>query len=361
MIKTLSYERLSNIVKNNKPYRGSTNRYPLMRRKHSYKCFFVEKDAQGNDEYHIAYQYEYKRRILTTKEAEEYKSANKWAHENPLGDGSTEYYVYDRYRKILGIVRNDNTMEFTTSSMHQGERMFLTWVNDGEVISSVRHGGTIYREYERDHSKPTDDNPYGKQVYWKDTMIVPLFKGQRIDIDTAKSVINYEVHLPYVNRKRSKEALEAHKNDLNFMETLFKTMSSDIFTSEMKDVYDKVFINIENKPMYSSHRYGEDSAGRMMLRYAKETLATNFYESMYAMMMGLNILGSWSVGAGNNSYRLYNSNPLEYFKATKAKLVKQINIEKETLDTKVYKPNEVYPSNAWDIKILVDGKEVKCY
>lgn len=370
MLRVLSYERLSQIVKDTKPYRNAPNRYPLMRRAHGYKCFYVEKDAQGNDEYHISYQYTYVEKAIPEKEAKELIAKNNWVNNRLLSNGSTEYFLWERHRHILGIVRSDNTFEYTANSLHQGDRMFLTWANDGEVVSSVRHGGTIYREYERDLSKPQKGyyNYRGetifRTVFWKNTVTIPLFKGQRMDICTNKSVINYEVHTPYVNRKRSKEILSEHINDLNFAEIMVKTMSKEVFISEMQEVYDKVFADMKQRPLSRGSRDSEadERAGNKMLRYAKENLTTNFYESMYAMMMGLGIADSWNIVSGTSYY--YSAsflNPHEYFKALKTKLTRQLNIDKGALDTKVHKPNEVYPSSTWDIKILVDGKEVKCY
>ena len=38
----LSWDRLTDITKSEKPYRGSSNRYPVGNRRHNLKCFYVE-------------------------------------------------------------------------------------------------------------------------------------------------------------------------------------------------------------------------------------------------------------------------------------------------------------------------------
>ena len=42
----VSYERLSNIVASGvKPFRGTTNRYPIGSRQQNTKCFYVDKEG----------------------------------------------------------------------------------------------------------------------------------------------------------------------------------------------------------------------------------------------------------------------------------------------------------------------------
>lgn len=347
----LSYERLSNIVRDIKPY-GKTkasidtrDRYPFDWRKHSHKCFFVEKDAQGNDEYHIAYQQNYKRVEITE---DEYKtiqaSQDSWmANKNSEG----VYTKSVRHWTILGIVRNDNTFEFTSDYMGQGDRMYLTstlGVYRGEIVSSIKHGGTIYREYVGSYREG-----------FKDTMVIPIFKGQRFNIDTNRSVIDYEVQLPYVNKQRNKGIMAKYKDELNFAETMFKTMTNEVFASEMQDVYNEVFPT-DTKPSWPN---GE--AVQTVCEYANENLRDDLYRYMYALMLSSRVLNAWNIGTGNKYYTQYINEPHTYFQATKKKFIKGIKLLNNVLDNKVYKANEMYPSNTWAVKILVNGSEVKAY
>lgn len=357
----LSYERLTKITETQKPYRRTTNRYPLSYREHGYKCFFVEKDAQGNIEYHIAYQHAHTEKELTKSEADAITATGGWVGTTQRSNGTIKYYVWERHWHMLGIVRNDNTFEFTTSNLHQGDRMFLSATmgkHGSEVVSSVKHGGAIYREYIRDDEKTIakrEDNRWSP-TYYIDTKIIPLFKGQRINLESNESVINYEVHLPYVNRKRSKEVVSKYKDEIQVAETFFKTMTSEVFASEMQEVYNKVFADDEDKPSWRSH-----AAETTMLKYAKSRLQEDLYEGLYALMMGLGVLNSWAIGCGNQYYRDRGHFPLTYFQIAYQKFIKYIKLENGALDVKVYSSNELYPSNAWEVKILVDGNEVRAY
>ncbi len=357
----LSYERLTKITETQKPYRRTTNRYPLSYREHGYKCFFVEKDAQGNTEYHIAYQHIHKDKELTREEADEKTAKGEWVGTESRNNGTTRYYLWERHWHILGIVRNDNTFEFTTEHLHQGDRMFLSstiGTNSSEVVSSVKHGGAIYREYIRDDEKTDAKREMDRwsPTYYVDTKVIPLFKGQRLNLGTYESVINYEVHLPYVNRKRSKDIVSKYKDELQVAETFFKTMTSEVFASEMQEVYNKVFADEEDKPSWRS-RGAEDT----MLKYAKSRLQEDLYEGLYALMMGLGVLNSWAIGCDNAYYRDRGHFPLSYFQLAYQRFIKYIKLENGALDVKVYSSNELYPSNSWKIKILVDGNEVRAY
>ena len=356
-MKMLNYERLSRIVKDIKPYRRTKNskdtidRYPLDWRKHGYKCFFVEKDANGDNEYHIAYQHEYNKAEITKAEYDELVAKRSWGVRD---EGGGIYTKYVRGWHVLGIVRKDNTFEFTTETMHQGDRMFLTsnmGIYHSEVVSSVKHGGTIYREYERDEERSSSE--YGWGTAWKDTIVIPLFKGQRINIETNRSVLNYEVRLPYVNRQRSKEVMAEYREPLQIAEMFFKTMTSEVFASEMQEVYKEVFG--DDDP------WANKEAVDKMLGYAETQIDKDIYKYMYALMMSNRILNSWNIGQNNQYYRNHTHFPLTYFQSARTKFIKTIKLCNHVLEDKVYSANELYPSNAWAVKIFVDGERVRAY
>jgi hypothetical protein len=322
----LNYERLTDITKKNKPYRKSTDRFPLSYRQHGYKCFFVKQDENGDTEYHIAYQYRW----------DEVEITRDW--------------------DIIGVVRKDNTFEFMTDRLHQGTRHFISQmfnVYRSEVVSSIKHGGAIYREYERDEEKNrTLPREYGS--FYKDTKVVPLFQGQRIDLATNTSTLNYEVHLPYVNRKRSKDAMAKYKDDLNVAEMFFKTMTQEVFRSELREVFAEVYP--DEKPNWRNQE-----AADKLLMFTKAQVGVDIYKAMYAVMMYKGTLNAWSVGSNNSYYLNLSYDPLDYFKSAKSTFVKQLKLENNVHDIKVYKANEAYPSNTWEVKVFVDGKQVRVY
>ena len=66
-MKALDWNRLTEITKNVKPYRNSTNRYPVADRRHNTKCFYV-KEIDGEIVYEITYGYKYLEHFHTKEE-----------------------------------------------------------------------------------------------------------------------------------------------------------------------------------------------------------------------------------------------------------------------------------------------------
>jgi len=154
----LSYERLEHIAKTNKPYRGTTNEFPLTKRAHSYKRFFRETDAKGEAYFRIIYGYKYVDRYITKTEYDTMQAKGLYVRVETQADNSVKYIVWDRNWDEIGIVRKDNTFELTATNMHQGTRYFISSMFNnymGEVLSSIRHGGVIYKEYTGTWTKQT--------------------------------------------------------------------------------------------------------------------------------------------------------------------------------------------------------------
>ena len=346
----LNYERLSRIVKDTKPYRktkktkDNRDRYPLDWRKHGGKCFFVSQDANGDNEYHITYAHQYVEHAIT-KERHDEIIANKGWGARDRGNGVYTEWVTEW--NTIGIVRKDNTLEFTTDRLHQGTRFFLTNMFGryySAIVSSVKHGGVIYREFEREGSDG-----------WKDKVVIPLFKGQRINLETNRSVLDYEVHLPYVNKERSRAVMSEFKKELKVAEIFFKTMTGEVFTSELREVYDEVYEG-KVKPNWRG-----SEAKEIIDDFAERHFKTDIYKAMYAVMMASGVWNAWNIGSGSPYYNKDSINPHGYFCSAKQKFYKALKLSNNVLDDKVYKANETYPSNAWGVKVLVDGNEVRAY
>ena len=340
----LNYNRLTDIVKNNKPYRKTTDRFPLSYRQHGYKCFFVKQDENGDTEYHIAYQWKYTEVEVTKAEYDDMSARQIWGIRDR---GNGVYVKWVRDWDIIGVVHKDNTFELTTDRLHQGTRYFLSQmfnVYNSEVVSSIKHGGAIYREYEGNY---TDG--------YTNLIVIPLFKGQKIDLTTNRSVVNYEVQLPYVNRQRSKEVMAEYKDNLNVAEMFFKSMTNEVFRSEMEEVYNEVYASLDEKPTWRNQE-----AGITMEDYAKAHTKTDMFKTIYAVMMYRGVLNSWSLGSGSPYYQSSRT-PIEYFKSARQHLIKRLKLENNVHDIKTYKANEAYPSNSWEVRILVDGNLVRAY
>jgi len=339
----LSYERLEHITKTNKPYRGTTNEYPLTKRAQSHKRFIAETDASGNLEFHIIYGYKYRDRDITKAEYDAMTDKGLYTRMNTLDDNSVRYYVWERHWDKVGIVRKDNTFELTTDNMHQGTRYFISAMFNkyqSEIVSSIKHGGVIYREWTGTWNNKTT------------TKIIPLFTGQRINLETNSSVLDYEVHLSKVNRTRTKEVMAEYVEALQFNEVMFKTMTEDSFISALKDVYAEVITDGE--------RWRSSQALARMTEYATEQVKVDMFKSICATMMSSNYR-LWSYGSDNQNqyYGEMDYTPHSYYLSARKKIDRQIKIGANALDAVVYKANEPYPSNTWDITVLHNGNIVR--
>ena len=343
----LSYERLEYIAKTDRPYRGTTNHYPIHNRKHSYKRFSAEIGKDGNVEFHIYYGYS-----LTKIEV----SAERYAKERKHSGGTiydelyktTKYYIYKRDWTEVGVVRKDNTFELTATNLYQGTRYFLASMFNNyraRVIASVKHGGTIYCEYEG-----------GYNVSYANTKVIPLFKGQRIDLETNSSVLNYEVHTHKVNRARSKEVLAEYDAPLKFTELVFKTMTREVFHDSLIEVFKEAL------PEGMEGGYWRDDRARKVMDYATAQVKGDMFKAICATMIGEKIYQARSIVAGYTHY--YPTDyikPEDYYRVAKQKIVKYIRRDSSAFDVKVYKANEAYPSSNWDIYVKLDGKNMQTY
>lgn len=360
----LSYERLKKVTETEKPYRGTTDRYPIWHRGHAHKCFFVKKDEQGNDEYHIAYGYNYGRKEITKEEHDlvmKIQEDNKiqrrlrkpikrvpYVYTNggyTMQGGTTEPVTYWQSIKdfdIVGVVRSDNTFEFTQEKyLGQGTRYFLTHMFGGTYwrafTSQVRKGGVVYEEYSEGNTVKT----------------IPIFKGQRLDLATNTSVINYTVHLPRVNRKRANQVLGGRKLEFKFMESVFKAMPSDVFINELQDTFKDVFG--EAKDVWR----GETEIDKLV-KFAMECKDTDPVKSLYAIMISRGIANAWYLARQGQQWGA-GPNPLSYFNLIKKHMVNQLIRDGGALDIKEVKPNEIYKGNSWGAMVTVDSKQVTVY
>jgi hypothetical protein len=343
----LSYERLEHITKTNKPYRGTENEFPLTKRAHSYKRFIRETDAKGDAYFRIIYGYRYVDRYIDKAEYDEAQSKNLYVRVETQADNSVKYIVWDRYWDDIGIVRKDNTFELTATNLHQGTRhfigaMFNNWMS--AVISSVRHGGAIYKEITGSWSNQTV------------TKVIPLFKGQRINLDTNSSVLDYEVHLSKVNRTRTKQIMAEYIEPLQFNEVMFKTMSPDAFISSLQETYAEAITEGE--------RWRSNNAMSRMLSYARDNVKVDMFKTICATMMASHYR-LWSYGSEKKGSTNYghdrNTTPHDYYLSARKKIDRQIKIGANALDSMVYKANEPYPSNTWDVTVIHNGNVVKQY
>jgi len=112
----LNYKRLDGIANSISPYRGSLNRFPIGDRRHNTKYFLVEEEDKERV-FNIVHGQRWTHVSLTKEEYEEHeKQGSPRLNKYQDGDGSWTYYKYEVSPNILGIVRPDNTFEFTVAN-----------------------------------------------------------------------------------------------------------------------------------------------------------------------------------------------------------------------------------------------------
>ena len=193
-ISKINYESLANQVKNSKPYRNSGNAYPLGYREYSARHFRALDDG----------------------------SFSIWYMHRESSDAvirGDEINAWYKDKKPLGVVRPDNSFEFTTENgMHQGENTLLSELL-GVYIHQVKDkGGAVMS---------TGDGEY------------PIFTGLRFDIGTKKPLTQFTVVQPTLNRKRSNEHMKQYKEFLDVYPMFIKAMNDKAALNVIKDLYDQ--------------------------------------------------------------------------------------------------------------------------
>ena len=195
-IHRISYEFLVNRVKSSKPYRNSGNAYPLGFREYSARHFRALDDG----------------------------SFSIWYLHREMGDKLDKGEVTEGWytnKKPLGIVRPDNSFEFTeVNGLHQGENTLLSELL-GVYIHQVKAKGGAVMTVGRNEAE------------------YPIFTGLRFDIETKKPLTEFAVVQPTLNRKRSNEHMKKYKEFLDVYPMFIKAMNDKAAIEVIKDLHDQ--------------------------------------------------------------------------------------------------------------------------
>lgn len=341
----LSWNRLTDITKNEKPYRGSDNRYPVANRRHNTKCFYVE-ELNGERVYRVTYGNTYDR-IECTKEDYDADPQNVRVYE--MADGTKEYARYLTKPSTLGIVRSDNTFEFTGSYYGQGDNQIMTSWSKGLLYQSTRHGGMIYRE-----GNPWDK---GKGV----TLFHPIFKNMRLHIDTMKPHESsvYKVVGKKVNRKMGNEFLKRYETFYSVNEAMLKTMEWKGFLETAIDVVKPYIDDTDNRWWMSAEQK------EALLKFANENIDVAPLDAGVAFMCAYEIHNLYRrVRSAMEDQKYWGSDtdPVSYYANLKRKLNKELyRTHPEVMTLVEHDMGCPYPASEWGIDIYVNGKEVQQY
>jgi hypothetical protein len=336
----LSWNRLTDITKNQKPYRGTTNRYPVGSRTQNTKNFYVD-EIDGEKVYRITYGTHHIEHFVT-KEVYE-ADTNKYHERTWETDEAKRYCFYEPVPNQLGVVRSDNTFEFTSKHGYgQGHNSVISSWSQGFFYCSSRHGGMVYR-----------DNSRG--------IFHPIFKGMRMQIDTMQPHKDsiYKVVGKRVNRKEGKEFLKRYEDFYKINEVMLKAMDYKAYMETACDVVSSLEIPTDKWGLYDGER-------KKLITYAESCVNSAPLDAGVAFALAYDIKDIWSrvrasVGVGNSYY----SREIELesiFINLKRKLNNELYRKNPTVMKQIeYEMGSLYPASQWGIDIYVDGKEVEQY
>lgn len=334
-MRALTWERLTNITNTQKPYRGTTNRFPVGDRRHSTKDFISE-ERNGELVYVIRYGTSWDS-VQHTKEeflADQDNNINERTY-----DGKTEYVRYVSSPRELGIVRSDNTFEFVSRYYGQGDNQIMSNWSKGYFMRSSRHGGMVYME--------------------RDSIFHPIFKGMRVDCDTMMphKDSQYKVVGKRVSRKDAKEFLTRYADFYKINEVMLKTMEWKGFMETGLDVMKSLNINTDTWSL-------DDNQRDALIKFADENLNTSPLDAGMAFTLAYDVMNTYArVRAFNGDGASYYTQEVELdlvFANLKRKLNKELyRRNPSVMKLTEYVPHEIYPASEWGVDVFVNGVEVE--
>ena len=326
----LEYYRLKSVANSVPPYRGTTNRFPIGSRRESNK-YFLMGEEDGEKIFNIVYGDRYVRKDITKEEYDEYLAQGKAAGHSSASD---EYYTWDKAPNFMGVVRSDNSYEFTGSSYAQGEHYFLSSCSQGFFNTDSRRGGMLYR--------------VGEKMY-------PIYRGMKMDCgDMLPKHKDIVITGRKVNRKEGKDLLKRYEDFYKICEVMCKSMDGLTFEQTATAIYN------EYKP---TDEAGLNIKTKTAFRLADSLIHQAPFDSLILYALALDVHGMrWTVRHGGSHPYHSDVKPMGAFDATKRKLNKHLYTQNENVFKPVqYAMGEHLPASEWGYTITVGGKEVTQY
>jgi hypothetical protein len=256
------------------------------------------------------------------------------------GDGTWEYYTYEVSPNILGVVRPDNTFEFTGNNYGQGDRGILSTYGHGELSTNSRMGGMIWT---------------GRLHGNGERGAFPIYKGMRVNCESMQPTKPITVIGKKVDRKVGKDLLAGYASFYATTEVMTKAMDYEVFVRTMGDVM-------------NDHMGGDIAQDHTVYSAkAEEIMESAPLDAAMLYMMGWDIGGMrWNLrrflDTNFSRYSAHEDTPHTMFLNLKRRLNKEIYKANETVFKKVeYVNGEMYPPSEWGYTVMVDGQEVKQY
>lgn len=338
----LIYDRLDRISKTVPPYRGTTDRFPLLDRKHNTKNFYVRWE-DGHKVFDITYGQRWRTEELSKEQYDSMPENFKGGKCFQQGD---KYFQYVTEPNFMGTVRprlGDGEFEFNADSYGSGDMKFLSdlYAGVGGFASKSRMGGMTYWKYNK-----------------RPPIIYPIYRGMKVNARTMMPVVPHEVVVNHVDRKKSKALLRGYERFFKVSEVMLKSLTMD----QVLDIGHS-FIN----------DYGDDERnhGKWVAGAAWDRAEDCMDEApldafiWYCIAYDIGSVRYLSANPGNRQFYMRNGQESAYdklFMATKRRIVKEIykrhsNVFKEVR----FACGEAYPACDWGTKVIVNGQEVEQY
>ena len=346
----INYQALKNIMLTQKPFRGTTNRFPLTKRSQSYKYFLYEKDDKGEEIFRIINGRRYDTEDVSEEEYHaDPKNCNKTQTINEDGTKTTTYYRMHLIPDEVGIVRPDNSFEFTKSNYGQGCMTFLTnFTHRGGFSRDGKRGGMIYLR-----------GPYSQRE-----SMLPIYRGMRVDCDSMKPDPNhtYKLFGMRVDRKKSKDFLKQYEDFFKVSEAMMSNIS---LTSFIETCIDKLKeIPNADRGSYWKYRYKTDT----IIQHAKQIMNDSPLDAaaLYCLSLGSTGISNFryvvAVSSDNDLVTVDDTNAEGYFSQMKREVCNMLYRENpNVLHLLEYEFGKPYPQSNWGYKLEVDGVEVEQY
>jgi len=332
-MRLLEYKRLLSIANSVTPYRGTANRFPIGSRRENNK-FFLVGEEEGKATFNIVYGDRYFKKDITKEEYDEYLAQGRAAGNS---SATGEYYTWERAPNFMGLVRSDNSFEFTAAHYGQGEHYFLSKCSQGFFNTDSRRGGMLYT-LSRD----------GKKMY-------PIYRGMRVDCETMLPVDkDIVITGRKVNRKEGKDLLKRYEDFYKICEVMCKSMDGKTFEQTATAIYNEY---------KATDEAGFNIKTEMAFALADSLIHQAPFDSLILYALSLDVHGiRWTVRNGGNHPYHSDVSPMNAFVAIKRKLNKYLYTQNESVFEPVqYAMGEHLPASEWGYTITVGGEEVTQY
>ena len=326
----LEYKRLLSVTNSVAPYRGTKNRFPIANRRENNKYFFVEQE-EGKTIFNIVYSERYVRKDITKEEYDEYLAQSKAAGNS---SATGEYYTWERTPNFMGVVRPDNSFEFTGISHAQGDHYFLSRCSQGFFNTDSRRGGMLYR--------------HGEKMY-------PIYRGMRVDCKTMRPLDkDIVITGKKVNRKEGKDLLKQYVDFYKICEVMCKSMDGKTFEETATAIYNEY---------KATDEAGLNIKTEMAFALADSLIHQAPFDALILYSLALDVYGiRWAVRNGGNHPYHSDISPMNAFEAAKRKLNKYLYSQNKNVFKPVqYAMGEHLPASEWGYTITVGGEEVTQY